>query len=270
MTRPINWVLGVVSIFLGAFLTGTLEPRQNVVLACLSGALVMAAGNVLNDFFDLEIDRVNKAHRPLPAQKMSRKAALSFSIILFVLGNFLSILITLYTFGMALAVSGGLFLYNFKLKRTVLFGNFTVSLISACAFVYGGLAVGHWQAAMIPAGLAFFFHLGREIIKDIEDREADRSRSVQTLPVRFGVPTALSIASVVFAILILFTFLPYIFDIYSATYFWIALIGVDLVIIVALIVCWFNPFPNSLKKITTLLKVDMFVGLLAIYFGLPT
>lgn len=269
MARPVNLLLGIISIFLGAFLTGTLEPLQNVILACLSGMLIMAAGNVLNDFFDLEIDRVNKAHRPLPAQKVTPDAARNFSIILFALGNFLSIFITWYSLGMALVVSAGLFLYNFKLKRTVLLGNLTVSLIAACAFVYGGLAVGHWRATMIPAGLAFLFHLGREIIKDIEDRQADRSKSAQTLPVRFGIPAALSAASVVFAILILFTFLPYLLKIYSAAYFWIALIGVDLVVIVALIFCWFNPFPDSLKKISTILKADMFVGLLAIYFGLP-
>jgi len=111
--------------------------------------------------------------------------------------------------------------------------------------------------------------LGREIIKDIEDQSADKTVSAQTLPLRFGTKTALKVATVVFFILILFTFFPYVFGIYNEIYFWVVLIGVDLVIVAALGIMWKHPSPESLRRISATLKADMPIGLLAIYLGLP-
>ncbi|MFQ5750978.1 MAG: geranylgeranylglycerol-phosphate geranylgeranyltransferase [bacterium] len=269
ITRPLNLVLGVGSIFLGAFITGTIQPLQNIILACISGGLVMAAGNVINDYFDVEIDRVNKPFRPLPSNNLKMNEALTFSIILFVLGIFLSILISTVAFFVVMGTTTGLIFYSSKLKRTILFGNITVSFFTALAFVYGGIAVERWQASLIPAGFALLFHLGREIIKDIEDQKADASCAVQTLPIRFGQKAAFLITTIVFGLLIIFTFVPYIWGIYGKGYFWTVLIGVDMVVILTLVFMWLKPFPQTLRYLSAILKADMFVGLLAIYFGNP-
>lgn len=267
--RPFNLVIGALAIFMGAFITGAIHPLQKIVLACISGAFIMAGGNVVNDYHDANIDRINKPHRPIPSQKVSKNSALAFEIILFALGIFLSIFISFGSFFLAISVSLGLFFYSLKLKRTVLFGNVAVSLFSALAFVYGGLAVGRWREALIPAGFAFLFHLGREIIKDIEDQEADATGGLETLPVRFGQKAALTVATLVFSILILLTFVPYFLNIYGVAYFWIVLLGVDLVLVCTLILLWRNPTPDFCGKVSKLLKADMFAGLLAIYLGLP-
>ncbi len=267
LVRPLNVLIAVASIAVGALTAGTLEPVGHLALALLSGALVMAGGNVLNDYYDLEVDRRNKAYRPLPAGDVSRPLALKFSIILFLLGNFVTIFLSLSAFCLVLFVTLGLILYNARLKRTVLLGNVAVSLFGGLAFLYGGLVVGRPLPALIPAGFAFFFHLGREVIKDIEDRDADGAASLRTLPVRFGVKPALAIATLVFAILIFGTFLPYVWEIYGAAYLWTVVIGVDLVVAASLLYLWRHPEPQAMRRVSAILKADMVLGLAAILLG---
>lgn len=270
ITRPLNLVLGVLSIAVGAVITGVTEPRIKVLLACVSGAMIVAAGNVINDYFDLEIDRVNKPFRPLPSGELRPQTALFFAIILFALGIFLSIFINFNAVLVAIFTAVGLFAYSAILKRKILVGNVAVSLFAALAFVYGAISVDRWDKALIPAGLAFLFHLGREIIKDVEDQAADKSRASQTLPIRYGRCFAFTVITFVFASLIVFTLVPYWFDIYGKRYFWTVLVGVDLVIVVAVAVMWARPQPESLRRISAVLKVDMLVGLLAVFLGQST
>jgi geranylgeranylglycerol-phosphate geranylgeranyltransferase len=267
LTRPFNLLLGFVSVFLGAFITGTIDPVWKVALACLSAVLVMAGGNVINDYFDVEIDRINKAFRPIAAGKIGRTEAFLFTIILFALGIFVSIFISLVALLIVLLTATGLVFYSAKLKRKILVGNIAVSLFAALAFVYGAVSVDRWHRALIPAGFAFLFHLGREIIKDVEDQAADNSCALQTLPIKYGRQTAFSVVTVVFAVLIVFTFVPYLLNIYGVLYFWTVLIGVDLVIVAVLIMMWTRPEPQSLRQISGALKADMLIGLMAIYLG---
>lgn len=267
LTRPVNLLIGAASIFLGALLTNTLEPYPRVVLACLSGTLIMAGGNAINDYYDVDIDRLNKPHRALPAQRLRSSEAVNFTIILFVLGIFLSILINLLALGLATVATLGLVLYSARLKRTALAGNVLVSLLAALAFVYGAASVGRWQAALIPAAFAFLFHLGREIIKDVQDQEADAAGAAQTLPVRFGNRAAFAAVTIVFTLLILFTFIPYILKVYGKGYLWIVVLGVDLVLLGVIVQLWARPELKTLRHISTILKLDMVVGLVAIYVG---
>ncbi|MFQ5706859.1 MAG: geranylgeranylglycerol-phosphate geranylgeranyltransferase [bacterium] len=260
-------MLAALAIFLGALITGSLHPVANVLMACVSGACVMAGGNVINDYLDMPIDQINKPGRPLPARMLQPNQALNFSIILFVLGIFLSIFIKVSAVGLTVFTSAGLILYSARLKGMALVGNMAVSFYSALAFVYGGLAVGEWKKSLIPAGFAFLFHLGREIIKDVEDQKADAVNAVKTLPVQFGQTVAIGVVTGVFGLLILFTLVPFIFDIYGKGYFWVVLTGVDLVLVIVLVTLWSKPLPDTLRRIALFLKADMFVGLLAIYIG---
>ncbi len=267
IVRPVNMLLACLSVYLGAWTAQPFTFSIKIALACASAAFILAAGNVINDYFDVEIDRLNKPNRPLPSGKLTRKSALWFAIILFTFGVFLSIFISRISFWLATLVSVGLFFYGYRLKRTVLWGNFSVSLFSALVFVYGGLAAGSWTGSVIPAGFAFFFHLGREIIKDIEDMEADNARAARTLPVVFGTFKASLAATIVFCLLIVLTIVPYMTGIYGKIYIIVVSVGVDFVILCSLFFLWRNPSSNTLKRISTVLKIDMIVGLAAVVLG---
>ncbi|MCI0514179.1 geranylgeranylglycerol-phosphate geranylgeranyltransferase [candidate division KSB1 bacterium] len=267
ITRPVNVLIGIFSIFVGALITGTVQPLNKVLLACLAGGMIAAGSNAINDYFDLEIDRINKPKRPLPAGKLTRRTVYWFALTLFFMGSVSGFGINTWAVGIILlSVFLGYF-YSARLKRTVLWGNLTVSLMTALAFIFGGVAVNRLHAALIPAGFSFLFHLGREIIKDAQDIEGDAANHIITLPIRVGKKPALAIANWIYGGLILATFFPYFFKIYGLYYLVVVLLGVDLVVSLALISAWRNPSFRNLGLMSDLLKADMLLGLAAIYLG---
>lgn len=267
LVRPHNLLIGAGSILIGAVVTGgSVEPLGKVVLACLSGALVMAGANAINDVYDVEIDRINRPERPLPSGLLASATARTVAIFFFVAGVFFSIFIASISIYVAVFTTVLLWLYSARLKRTILWGNLTVSLITGLAFIYGALAVGRWREALIPAGFAFLFHLGREIIKDVEDLPGDRELGAVTLPVRFGRRVALRVAVVAFVLLLIATYLPYGFGLYGSTYWRIVLFGVDSVLVYVMVILLRDPSMEQLGRLSTLLKADMLVGLTAVYF----
>lgn len=267
LTRPINLLIAFISIFIGGFITGTIQPLNKLILACLSGILIMAGANAINDVFDLEIDRINKPKRPLPSGVVSKRGAVLFSIILLISGILVSNLISLTHNLIASASAILVVLYSYRLKRMVLCGNFTVSLITGTAFVYGGLSVGRITEALIVGIFAFLFHFSREILKDIEDIEGDRQSGIVTLPIRHGIKPALAWASGIQCVLIGLTIVPYVIHVFTLGYLIVVILGVDLFLIYTMVSMWTNPEPKNLGRLAVLMKLDMFIGLLAVYFG---
>ncbi len=267
MIRPVNVLIGMISIAVGALTAGRFSPLRNIFLACLSGGIITAAANAVNDYFDIEIDRINKPQRPLPAGKLQPGAVRNFAILLFCIGPVLGGFISLTAFIIALSASVLLFFYSSHFKRTVLWGNFIVSCFSALAFIYGGVAVNRVEIAVIPAAFAFFFHFGREILKDIEDMEGDRLEKADTFPVRFGLRCSRRLITLIFFLLICLTFLPYIYQVFGKIYLLIVLFGVDLFLLFVIISLWRDASKANLHKLSEWLKLDMLVGLLSVLAG---
>ena len=146
-------------------------------------------------------------------------------------------------------------------------GNGVVSLIAALAFIYGGLAVGRFGPTLIPAWFAFLFHFGREIVKDIQDWAGDTAIGAKTLPIRFGKKTALIVTTYTFILLIISTPVPALFRIYGIVYLIVVILGVDIPLLYVLRSMWRDSGPTNLGRLSFILKVDMLIGLLAIYLG---
>ena len=265
--RPINVLIGGLSIFIGAFIAGSIHPIHKVLLAVVSGAMMQIAANSINDYYDVNIDKVNKPYRPVPAGLLTRTEAFVFSMIFFMGGIIIGALINWKAFVIVIFAFVMLYLYSARLKRTVIWGNLTVSLMTAFAFIYGGVAVDRLNAAFIPAGFAFLFHFGREIIKDVEDQTGDMIGNARTLPLIYGTRVAFVVTTWIYCLLILVTLLPFIFKIFGIYYLLTVLIGVDLVLIYVLFSMWNKPQASNLGRLSTILKLDMLVGLIAIYVG---
>lgn len=265
LARPVNAFITFLSVLVAAFITGTLEPLGAVISACISAGLIASAANTINDYYDIDIDRVNKPQRILAAGKLSPKSALIAALLEYTLGILLAAFISLPMFLMAFFFSGLTYFYSAYLKRTVLWGNISVSLTTAAAFIYGGLAVNRPAETVIPAAFAFFFHFGREIIKDMEDIRGDSRYHAKTFPVRYGMPPSIILVWVNFIILILLTILPYRLGLYGNRYLLVVVAGIYPVILYVLISILVNTTPRHLGFISNLLKADMLVGLLAIY-----
>lgn len=264
ITRPLNNILTALAVFIGAWTAAWAGPLDKLILALLSASVISAGGYVINDFFDLETDRINKPSRPLPEGKVKAKSALVFSLILFLIGLVLSLLIKKIAFIVALTAVVLLVLYSLKLKRAPLIGNLLVSFVCGLAFVYGGMVAKDFRLSLIPAGFAFLFHLGREILKDVEDVRGDLSVRAQTVPIAWGVDLSLLLTTFVFSGLIFLTIVPYYLNLFPLLYLALV-IGLDLLLLYVMISMWRDQSKSNLGMLSGVLKFGMILGLVAIF-----
>lgn len=268
LIRPSNVVITALSVFVSCLLAGgRAGDIAPMILASLAAGLIGGGGMVVNDIFDVEIDRINKPERPLPRGDVTPRSAASFYALLTAVG----LLLNLFLHSSAQAIAAGaavlIFFYSYKLKSTPLFGNVAVGLLTGLAFIYGGAAVGNIDRAVVPALFAFLINIGRELIKDMEDVEGDALHHAATFPVKFGMRPA-SLAATVFLLAVIgSTIVPFADHQYGLLYFVIVFIGVDCIIVFVLFSMWKNPDPKNLNKLSSILKYDMLIGLIAIYLG---
>lgn len=272
LIRPVNLIITALSVFIAGVISSPnwLSQISLLILASFSAAMIAAGGNAFNDYCDRELDRHQKPHRPIPSGQIKPEAALRITAICFLFGFAVAIALGGM---MVLIASWAIFLllfYSWRWKRTPLLGNLSVAFVAALAFVYGGAAVQAVSVAVWAAGLAFFFHLGREIVKDMEDVSGDAAASAGTFAVRFGLSAAGCLSTLTFMFLIAFLPLPYLLGPFNNLYFYVVLAGILPVLIVAVVWPWRWRQPRQLHRLSTLLKVDMFVGLAALLVGSPT
>jgi geranylgeranylglycerol-phosphate geranylgeranyltransferase len=240
---------------------------MNVFIAALAASLVMASGNIINDIYDIEIDRINRPSRPLPSGLIKNNFALFFYFILVLISLALSLLINQSAFSIVLISHLVLFLYSKYLKKVPLIGNITVAFLTGLVFIFGGVAVENPSAAIIPASFAFLINLIREIVKDMEDIEGDRMADLITFPIKFGFKRSKILILVITIFLVLFTLYPFLTKLYKIEFFIIVMILVNPILVYSIKILFENHSLKKLNKISILLKLNMVFGLIAIYFG---
>jgi geranylgeranylglycerol-phosphate geranylgeranyltransferase len=237
-----------------------------ILLATLTGALVTAGANAINDLFDIEIDRINRPNRPLPSGALEQKEAkrmwfitssISIGINLFI--NLSALLIVLFAIVL-------LYWYSARLKKTILIGNLVVGSMTGMAIIYGGAAVGSIDRAMIPALFAFLINLARELIKDVEDIEGDREEQALTLPIRYGVKLTLALSTALLLLLVGITIVVGLSAVYHRPFLYIVIIA-DILMSVSILIMWKDHSPINLRRVSIMLKVCMIIGLISIIAG---
>jgi geranylgeranylglycerol-phosphate geranylgeranyltransferase len=267
ITRPVNVAIAMASVYLGGVISFDKYYDNALLLAAISAGLIAGFGNIANDIFDIEIDRRNKSFRPLPSARITVKGAIILAMALAAAGLILGSAINRQCLLLASAVIVGLLFYTPTFKGNGYWGNLLISLISALAFFYGASAVGHIMGGLIPAAFAFLFHLGREIIKDLEDCEADKAENVLTGAVKYGYKVSSILAIIVILILIAATFAPYISKIYGVGYLIAVLIGTDISLVYIIGRLLLSPKQHTYRFIAGLMKALMPLGILAVFIG---
>lgn len=268
IVRPLNILITFLVVIVAAFICSNEKTlTEKILLAAISASFIAASGNIVNDIFDYNIDLINRSNRPLPAKEMTINFAIFLYLFFTCLGLIFAQQVSWESFFIAVFVSLILLLYSFLLKQIPLLGNIAVSVCTALAFIYGGVAVNSWEASIIPAIFAFLINLIREIIKDIEDIEGDEKNNVITFPSKFGIQKTKNVLTFIIIILIGFTFYPFIKEIYSIEYFIIILLTVDLLLVYFIREIKSNMFIYKISTISKLLKLSMIFGLIAIFFG---
>jgi geranylgeranylglycerol-phosphate geranylgeranyltransferase len=138
--------------------------------------------------------------------------------------------------------------------------------MTGLAFIYGGAVVGRMDRAVIPAIFAFLVNLAREILKDVEDMEGDRREHAVTLPLKYGVRTALVLASAVLLFLIGITVGVAWAEFYHAAFFAIVVLA-DFLMCASLVVVWKDHSSRAMRSASALLKASMILGLVSIIAG---
>lgn len=268
ITRPVNVIITFISIIIAAVIcsAGGLATGK-IIITALSGGIAAAAGNIINDYYDIEIDKINRPDRPLVSKILTPGEAVFLFTVCSFLSIFLSFFVNFTAFIIDISALVLLFIYSFKLKRTVLLGNITVASLTGLAFIYGGVAVDNLQFAIIPAAFAFLINLIREIVKDMEDLEGDKAAGICSFPYLYGFKRSKQVIAAFSILLIIATFIPFIYKFYRIEYFIIVMVLVNPVIVYALKLLFNNDTKKNLNKISLMLKLDMLFGLIAIYLG---
>jgi 4-hydroxybenzoate polyprenyltransferase len=162
--------------------------ERNLFLISLATVLIAASGYIINDYYDIKIDLVNKPERVVIGRYVKRRWALLINQAFNGLGIALGLLVSKKTALVNLFAVFCLWLYSNKLKRLAFWGNLMVAILTGFSLLV--LAVyypGHQREVWVYATFSFFITLIREIIKDMEDVKGDEKHGCRTLPIIWGI-----------------------------------------------------------------------------------
>jgi geranylgeranylglycerol-phosphate geranylgeranyltransferase len=272
LIRLINCLLASVGVWIGAYLTWITPEFYGPTVVSMAAFLICAAGNIVNDLVDVQVDAINRPRRVLVSGLISHRAARFAAITLNAVAILMGIAVSWPVLVLGLVTIALLLAYNLRLKRLPVIGNVAVALAAGLTFIAGGLAVDPAFAFSFPGPLvgaifAFLFHLVREIIKDVQDMDGDRAAGLGSLPLSVGPTRALLVAWLLFMVLVILTFVPAWRHWFGPLYMIITVYIVDLPLLALLIFTWQNPRPRMLEITSQALKVGMSLGLIALLLG---
>lgn len=260
----------------------------NFLFISLSSILIAAAGYIINDYFDLNIDLVNKPDRLVVARHIKRRWTifwhLAFSLTGIALGFYVDYTSKIWLLGFSnTACVLLLFVYSLALKRRMLIGNIAISLLTAWVILviawceYNHIVKNHQalhidkilRITFLYAGFAFIISLIREVVKDMEDMEGDRRYNCRTMPIVWGLnATKVFIAvwlSVLITVLIIVQFYAL-----AILGWWLSAMYAIVFIIVPLIYIFRELYkaqkPADFHRISTWIKLVMFTGIVSMVF----
>jgi geranylgeranylglycerol-phosphate geranylgeranyltransferase len=243
----------------GVISAGWAMPFTTVAAASLGTFFASAGGMVINDYFDYDIDQVNKPYRPIPSGKITPQGALYFSVVLFVLAVICALFTNIWCIIVGVPALLLMILYSWKLKRSPFVGNVAVAGLSGLALLFGGIATGSIQLVSILALIAFFASVSRELAKDVEDIKGDKAGGSRTVPIALGPEVTTQIAGLFLLLAVITSFFPYMYNIFNMCYL-IMIIPVNLVMLYVIV----QMMLKKVDKISVwqkMLKVGMYVTL---------
>ncbi len=202
------------------FALGKFAPLHLTLSAAISVFLISASILISNDYFDVETDRINAPHRPIPSNAVTSNEALLLASFLLITGIILSYTISIEAllFSIGLIVIG--LLYNRKFKRHGLTGNLMVSFSVGMTFIFGGLSVGlpFNKIVLFFALIAALVDLGEEIAADSMDVKGDLLIDSNSIAIKYGKEKALRLSGLIFTSVILLSLIPFLLEWFKLIY----------------------------------------------------
>lgn len=273
----------------------------NFVLLVFSVVLLAASGNIINDYFDVKADRINKPKRLIIDIHIKRRWAIILNWLLNGIGFTLAVYLSFqlqnwWILTISFITINLLYFYSAIYKRKFLIGNLLVAFLTAIVpfyvFIYGGFSTFDTQslfgvnnqiflehnlvAVLGYCGFAFFLNLIREIIKDMADVRGDKYLQSNTIPIKYGIRKTTVIISLLYIVVIVPLSLIIVagFSAFSTIIvssnpiplFFYLLAGVVLFLIGSLIIMLTKKTSHSYLIAANLLKFAMLLGVLSALF----
>ena len=266
--RPLNVMVGSITILVSSLIAKYNGPINVVIFAALVVTLYTVGANTLNDYFDYEIDKINRPDRAISSGLVLRTHALIISILAFFLGTLIALQLNINSQLVSIGISLPLIIgYNIKLKKFPLIGNIVVAIVLALSFIYAGLVFSNVSPLILPAALAFGLTLIRELVKDMADIIGDKSVGLKTFPIIFGEKKTIILCVVLSVLLGIGAFIPFITGHYNICYGISLILTVEIPLGVVVISVINKPSIETAKRSANLLKFCTIGGLFSIYIG---
>lgn len=270
---------------------GEQMPWYILLLIILATVLIAAGGYVINDYFDVKIDRINRPDEVVVTRSISKPEAMRLSLWLSGVGIACGLAVALWLRSMTIGIlfiliPGLLWFYSSSYKRLFMIGNLIVALLSAVPPILVAMAnVALLQSRYAPilpyttlvhdlyvwlGGFALFAFLLtwiREIIKDMQDQMGDRELECHSMPVVWGdqwtkiFVTALIVLTLAIIGHLWYHILPFPIGWTSLSTRHIAL-GIVTPLIAVLWLLWSAKIPSDYKTTQQLVKFTMLLGML--------
>jgi 4-hydroxybenzoate polyprenyltransferase len=261
-------------------------------LITASYVMIAAAGYIINDYFDLNIDQINKPDKVIVARVIKRRWALVWHIVLSVAAIACSLYVDLRTGSKIAGITAFicvilLFFYSTTLKKKFLIGNVLVAAITAWSIIALTWFEGSrffqlyhrstnldiekiFRLTVLYTGFAFVISLIREVVKDMEDVEGDRRYGCKTMPIVWGTTATKVFVSVWLVVLIAMLSGIQVYVMHFG--WWFSIIYAVFLIIAPLLRVFKQLFsaqtPADYHKLSTLIKLVMLTGILSMVFFL--
>ena len=264
--RPLNLIFSALSVIITAYLTHNLSQITIIINAVIVVTTFAGGANILNDIFDINIDKKNQPHRPLPSGEISVWAALVYMLAIYFLGIYTLFNLSELAIEIALViVLPTLVLYTPIFKRIPLVGNMAVAVVLGLVFLFSEAAfTGVVSTMWIPAWLAFGLTFIRELIKDIEDIEGDHINGANTFPVVFGIKNSIYLVNLLIIIFCLMSWVPFFTGFYDNTYAVPLFLIVQIPLIISIFFLRKNPTSSGCKIVSRVTKWITFSGMVTI------
>jgi len=272
-------------------------PRYNnqllFLLLSMASVLIAAAGYIINDYFDIQIDIINKPDKIVINKFIKRRWAIIWHFIFSALGVIISFYVSLKTGEWLILVINFLcvlllWFYSTTFKRKLLSGNLIIAALTAWVIIVIYLFVGAdifslkgwakdsvdfnvrrlFKFTLLFASFAFIMTLIREVIKDLEDMEGDRRYNCTTMPIAWGVPASKVFTGVWIVVCVAALGIVQLYAWQSG--WWFAALYILLLLVLPLLLLLkklYKAFTNvHYKELSSIVKIVILFGILSMVF----
>jgi geranylgeranylglycerol-phosphate geranylgeranyltransferase len=237
--------------------------------AAMAAALLNGWGNLVNDLTDIRSDSINHPERPLPSGKIKVPEAYLLAATVLILAVLLSLFASVTAFLILTAAAIMLLVYSLLVKGIPVLSAVWVAVLTGMVFIYAGSLAGSYSLFQFnlvnsAALFAFWFHLARELVKDLADFSGDVQAGRATLANLTPSPVSKAVASSAFVMILIVAVMVAIFLKPGVLFSVLFIIGVIGPVVLISIRFWKASKSDEYRRVAFYLKLVMPAGLLII------